>query len=74
MFLLFLCLINKVNVLYICKIDKVGNIKVFFLICLILMLILICIDNNCYLYLMWFSILKFVILYVRNIFILFSVK
>lgn len=74
MFLLFVCLINKGNVLYICKIDKVGNIKVFFLIYLILLLILICIYNNFYLYVMCFSILKFVILYVRNILILFSVN
>lgn len=74
MSLLLLCPINKVNALHTCKIDKVGNTKAFSLTCLILMLILTCTHNNCYLHLMWFSILKFVILHVRNTFTLFSVK
>lgn len=74
MSLLLVCPINKGNALHTCKIDKVGNTKAFSLTHLILSLILTCTHNNFYLHVMCFSILKFVILHVRNTLTLFSVN
>lgn len=74
MSLLLVCPINKGNVLHTCKIDEVGNTKAYSLTHLILSLILTCTHNNFYLHVMCFSILKFVILHVRNTLTLFSVN